>query len=191
MFKNQLKEFILNEEILIKRCINNDRPAQEFLYNQYYQELYLIAMRYLSDHHDAEDAIIVAYTKIFRSLKKFTFQGQGSLGKWIRTILINESIKLLKKRKELYFKDDLQYLNIQTQSANSIEQMQASELFEMIEKLPSGYRTIFNLYVVEGYTHKGIAELLNISESTSKTQLKKARNSLMNSINKEKANGTF
>ena len=186
-----MKELILNEEILIKRCINNDRHAQEFLYNQYYQELYLIAMRYLSNHHDAEDAIIVAYTKIFRSLKKFTFQGQGSLGKWIRTILINESIKLLKKRKELYFKDDLQYLNIQTQSANSIEQMQASELFEMIERLPSGYRTIFNLYVVEGYTHKGIAELLNISESTSKTQLKKARNSLMNSINKEKANGTF
>lgn len=182
---------ILNEEKLIERCLANNRHAQEFLYNQHYQDLYIIAMRYLSDHHDAEDAITLAFTKTYTNLNKFTFQGQGSLGKWIRTILINESIKLLKKRKLINFKEDLQYLNIQTDSANGLEQMLAAELITLIERLPTGYRTIFNLFIIEGYTHKAIAELLHISESTSKTQLKKARSSLMNSINKEKANGTY
>lgn len=186
-----MKELFLNEEKLIERCLERDRHAQEFLYNQHYSALYLIAMRYLSDHHDAEDAIILAFTKVFKNLKKFTFQGQGSLGKWIRTILINETIKLLKKKKELYYKDDLQHLAIKSESANGLEQLQASELLSLIERLPPGYRTIFNLFVIEGYTHKAIADLLKISENTSKTQLKKARNSLQNSINKEQANGTF
>jgi len=93
-----VKELILNEEELVNRCIRNDRHAQEFLYNQFYKDLYLIAMRYLSDHHDAEDTIIQSFTKVFKSIKRFSYKGPGSLGRWIRTILINESIRSLKKR---------------------------------------------------------------------------------------------
>lgn len=171
--------------------MQNDRHAQESLYNNYYKELYLIAMRYLSDHDDAEDAIIQCFTKSFKNLPKFLYQGQGSLGKWIRTILIHESIKLLKKRKQLEYGEDLQFLNVEYKSANALQQMQASDILQMIERLPAGYRTIFNLYVVEGFTHREIAGILKISENTSKTQLKKARMALMKKINEDRAYGTL
>jgi RNA polymerase sigma-70 factor (ECF subfamily) len=186
-----LKELILNEEKLIASCIDNIRHAQESLYNQFYKEMYLLAMRYLSDHNDAEDAVVLSFTKIYKSLKKFNYNGKGSLGKWMRTILIHESIRIIKQRKLLHFSDDLQFINIVSDSANGLQQMQASDIMLMIERLPTGYRTIFNLYVVEGYNHREIGEMLNISENTSKTQLKKARTSLMNKINTENAYGTI
>lgn len=147
-------------------------------------------MRYLSDHHDAEDAIILSFTKIFKNLRKFKYEGQGSLGRWIRTILINESIRLLQKRKQLDFNESLLQISLPNNDANGLQQMQASDILRMIEQLPTGYRTVFNLYVIEGYSHKEIADLLQVSENTSKTQLKKARTSLMNQLNKEKAYGT-
>lgn len=182
---------ILNEEELIKQCAKNDRHAQEFLYNQFYKEFYLIAMRYLSDHHDAEDVIIQAFTRVFKSLNNFSYTGQGSLGKWVRTILINESIRLLKKRSLIQFNEDIKHLDFQNSDANGLQQMQASDITRMIEKLPTGYRTVFNLFVVEGYAHKEIAQMLGISENTSKSQLKKARNHLMNNINEDRAYGTI
>ena len=182
---------ILNEKELITRCINNDRHAHEFLFNQFYQELYLIGMRYLSDHHDAEDVIIQSFTRVFKSLKNFSYTGQGSLGRWIRTILINESIRLLKKRRDIQFSEDLKHIEIQNSDVNGLQQMQASDITRMIEKLPAGYRTVFNLFVIEGYSHKEIAEMLNFSENTSKSQLRKARHHLLNKINEEKAYGTL
>lgn len=181
---------ILNEEELITRCMNNDRHAEEFLFNQHYKNLYLIAMRYLSDHHDTEDVIIQSYTRIFKSLKNFSYTGQGSLGRWIRTILINESIRILKKRSLIQFNEDIKHLEIQNSDANGLQQMQASDITQMIEKLPTGYRTVFNLFVVEGYSHKEIAIMLGISDNTSKSQLKKARTHLMKTINEERAYGT-
>lgn len=186
-----MKELILNEEELIKRCIRHDRHAQESLFNKYYNDLYLIAMRYLSDHDDAEDVIIKSFTKVFKNLKQFTFKGQGSLGKWVRTILINEAIRSLKSRKLIYSTDDIKHLDLPNSDANALQQMQASDIMRMIEKLPTGYRTVFNLFVVEGYSHKEIAQMLDISENTSKTQLKKARNQLMNNIDEEKNYGTI
>lgn len=104
-----MKELILNEENLINKCADNDRHAQEFLYKQFYPELYRIAMRYLSDHHDAEDVVILTFTKIYKNAEKFTYKGQGSLGKWIRTILIHESIRLLKKSSYLHFQAKQHY----------------------------------------------------------------------------------
>lgn len=186
-----VKELILNEEELIRRCVKGDRRAQESLFNQFYQDLYLIAMRYLSDHHDAEDVIIQSFTRVFKSLPRFTYNGPGSLGKWIRTILINEAIRSLKKRRLIQFNEDIQHLNRPTSEANALQQMQAGDILRMIEELPTGYRTVFNLFVVEGYSHKEVAKMLGISESTSKTQLKKARHHLMNTINDKKAYGTI
>lgn len=168
----------------------NDRRAQEFLFNQFYNSLYLIAMRYLSDHHDAEDVVIQSFTRVFKNLQNFSFHGQGSLGRWVRTILINEAIRSLKKRRLIHFNEDLKQLNVPNPEANGLQQMQASDITRMVEKLPTGYRTVFNLFVVEGYSHKEIADMLGVSESTSKSQLNKARKQLMNNIIKESANGT-
>lgn len=143
-------------------------------------------MRYLVDHHLAEDAIIISFTRVFKNLRKFTYQGPGSLGKWIRTILINESIRMLRKRTTIQFDDDLRRLDTTNSDVNGLQQLQAADIMSMIEKLPTGYRTVFNLFVVEGYGHREIAEMLSISENTSKSQLKKARNRLINIINKER-----
>lgn len=186
-----VKELILNEEELIRRCIDNDRHAQEFLFNQFYKDLYLIAMRYLSDHHNAEDVIIQSFTRVFKSLKNFSHSGQGSLGRWVRTIVINESIRLLKKRSLIQFNEDVRHLDFQDSDANGLQQLQASDITRLIEKLPTGYRTVFNLFVVEGYSHKEIARMLGVSESTSKTQLKKARNHLMDNIKEDSTYGTI
>ena len=181
---------ILNEKELINQCIDDNRHAQESLFNQFYNDLYLIAMRYLSDHHDAEDVIIQSFTKVYKNLRKFNYQGPGSLGRWVRTILINEAIRSLTKRRLIQFNEDVINIELEITDANGLEQMQASDIVRMIEKLPTGYRTVFNLFVVEGYSHKEIAVMLGISENTSKSQLKKARNQLMNKINEESNYGT-
>lgn len=185
-----MKELILNEEELIKRCTKGDRHAQEFLFNQFYKELYSIAMRYLSDHHDSEDIIIQSFTRVFKSLKSFSYKGQGSLGRWVRTILINEAIRSLKKRRLIQYNEDIKHLDLPNSDTNALQQMQASDIMRMVGKLPTGYRTVFNLFIVEGYLHKEIAQMLGISENTSKSQLKKARHQLMNTINEESAYGT-
>jgi len=185
-----VKELILNEEELLNRCVKGDRHAQEFLFNQFYKDLYLIAIRYLSDHHDSEDVIILSFTRIFKSMKNFSFKGPGSLGKWIRTILINEAIRSLNKRKLLEYSEDIKHLDLPNSDTNALQQMQASDIIRMIEQLPTGYRTVFNLFAVEGYTHKEIAQMLGISISTSKTQLRKARHHLMDSITRGRTYGT-
>ena len=185
-----MKELILNEEELINRCLKKDRHAQEFLFNHHYWDMYLIAMRYLSDHHNAEDVIIQSFAKVFNKLNRFNYQGQGSLGRWIRTILINESIRLLQKKSLIEFNEDMQQLDTHNTDADSLQQMQASDIMRVIEQLPTGYRTVFNLYIVEGYAHKEIAKMLNISENTSKSQLMKARHQLMININEERHYGT-
>ena len=173
---------IISEEELVRRCIENDRHAQEFLFNKYYDDLYLIAMRYLADHHTAEDAIIQAFTRVFKKLPGYSYRGPGSLGKWVRTILINESIRLLKKRTSVQFNEDLNYLEIEDSEISGLQNLQTADIISMIEKLPAGYRTVFNLYVIEGFAHKEIAGMLGISENTSKSQLKKARHQLMNKL---------
>ncbi len=183
---------ILNEEELLKQCSLGDRHAQEVLFNQYYPDLYRIAMRYVSDHQEAEDVIIQSFTRVYKSLHSFSYNGPGSLGRWVRTILINEAIRSLKKKRLIEFDEDLRHLHLPNPDANALQQMQASDIQRMIEQLPAGYRTVFNLFVVEGYSHKEISQMLGVSESTSKTQLKKARHHLINDINKEKkAYGTL
>jgi len=188
--RGNLKEVIISEEELVRRCIANDRHAQEFLFSKYYNDLYLIAMRYLADHHLAEDAIIQAFTRVFKKLPSYSYQGPGSLGKWVRTILINESIRLLRKSTTVQFSEDLNYLEIENSEVSGLQNLQAADIMRMVEKLPAGYRTVFNLYVVEGFEHKEIAKMLGISENTSKSQLKKARHQLMNKLTEARNYGT-
>jgi RNA polymerase sigma-70 factor (ECF subfamily) len=142
-------------------------------------------MSYLANHHDAEDVLVDSFTKVFRNLSKFQYRGDDSLTKWISTIVINESIRLLNRRKPIKFEEDMATVHSIEVSDDIISNMEAKELYAMIEKLPAGYRTIFNLYVIEGYSHKEIAEMLRISQNTSKSQLSKARKYLINKIKEE------
>ena len=185
-----MKTLIFSEEKLVERCLSQDRKAQATFFERYYAELYRIGMRYLSDHQDTEDVVIQTFTKAFKHLKSFHFNGQGSLGRWIRTILIHESLKLLNKRKAFAFDEPVEEVQVESPITNALQQMEAEDIVRLIERLPSGYRIVFNLYSIEGYSHKEIANLLEISESTSKTQLMKARKSLMQGIAKTKSYGS-
>ena len=183
---------ILGETELVSECIAGKKHAQALLFDKYYEECYVIAMRYLSVHQDAQDVVVKAFTRIFNNLSKFEPRGDGSLGRWIRTILINEALRLLRKRKITYDLDDSDnYLEIKSSAADAVQQMSAEDISQLVEKLPAGYRTVFNLFAVEGYSHAEIAEMLGITVSTSKTQLKKARHHLMSQLNKEEAYGTI
>ena len=186
-----MKELIFNEQELINQCLKNDRLAQELLFNNHYDDLYALAMRYLSDHHDAEDAIICTYTRVYKNLNGFTFQGKGSLGKWIRTILINESIRILKKRNVIRFEKESYQKDIRSLQPDGLQQMHNADIVRLIEQLPAGYRTVFNLFIIEGYSHKEIASILGISENTSKSQLSKARNQLIEKLDGNRSYGTL
>lgn len=184
-----MKTWIISEEKLVERCLKRDRKAEESLYERYYAELYRIGMRYLSDHQDTEDVAIQSFTKVYQNLKSFQYYGKGSLGKWIRTIMINESLKFLQRRKNIAFEEDLGVVETESDNWNALQHMEAEDVLRMIEALPNGYRIVFNLYIIEGYSHQEIAEMLNISENTSKSQLRKARLTLIQALKAEKSYG--
>lgn len=186
-----MKELIFDEQELINQCLQNDRYAQEMLFNHHYDDLYALAMRYLGDHHDTEDAIINSFARVYKNLSGFTFQGKGSLGKWIRTILINESIRILKKRNTLRFENESFQKDVRSMQPDGLQQLHNADIILLIEQLPAGYRTVFNLFIIEGYSHKEIASMLGISENTSKSQLSKARNQLIQKLNGNRSYGTY
>ena len=186
-----MKELIFDEQELIDQCLRNNRKAQELLFSNHYDDLYALAMRYLSDHHDTEDAVIRAFTRVYKNLNGFTYQGKGSLGKWIRTILINESLRILKKRNVMNFENETTEIDSKSVQPDGLQELQNADIIRLIEQLPDGYRTVFNLFVIEGYSHKEIGVMLGISENTSKSQLSKARNQLIGKLEERRSYGTL
>lgn len=165
----------MKEELLIIECKKNKRQAQRQLFDAYYQCGFRLAIRYLGNHHDAEDVIMESFNRIFKGIVKFEFRGEGSLKKWINTLVINESLRFLKQRKLLQFEEDLEVYDNGQAEYFETDTIDPEEVRRLIGLMPGGYRTVFNLYAVEGFSHKDIAELLNISEGTSRSQLNKAR----------------
>ncbi|MGB5429591.1 RNA polymerase sigma factor [Eudoraea sp.] len=174
---------------VIKHCKSGNQIAQGVLFNLHYQQMYNLSMRILSNHHDVEDTLIISFTKVFNSIQKFEYRGDNSLKKWIKTIVINESIRYLKTKNKIRYNESLLEYETNTDYAADIIDIDIEQAFFIIEALPAGYRMVFNLFAIEGYSHKEIAELLNISESTSKSQLRKARMNIIERINKAKKNG--
>jgi RNA polymerase sigma-70 factor (ECF subfamily) len=158
------------EPVLLQGCLQNDRQAQRNLYDRYKDAMYTILFRMLNDEDDAADALQEAFIEVFRSLKRF--QGQSSLGAWIKTIVIRAG--LVKQKKALFFEqlDDRADYN---QPIEWDEHLTGEYLDKAIRKLPEGYRNVFLLVEVEGYTHREVAGLLQIAEGTSKSQLFQAK----------------
>lgn len=175
---------------VIKHCKSGNQLAQSILFNAHYQQMYNLSMRILSNHHDVEDALIVSFTKVFNSIQRFEYRGDNSLIKWIKTIVINESIRQVNaKNKIIYDDEDIPEYAVTMMSESDLYDIDIEHVYSIIEALPAGYRMVFNLFAIEGYTHKEISELLNITESTSKSQLRKARINIIESINKTKKHG--
>ncbi len=168
-----------NQNKLIEDCIAENPKAQKYIYDKYASKFLAVCVRYIGDVQTAEDVLMESIMKIFSNINKF--QNKGSFEGWMRRIVVNESINYIRKNKIIHLSiDKIQIENNDLDDTTNVHS--AENLLKIINKLPDGYRTIFNMYAIEGYKHKEIAELLNISESTSKSQLFKARNILKNEL---------
>lgn len=170
-------------QTVIDRCIKNDRQAQTSLYNFLAPQLLGVCRRYMRDTAEAEDVMQDAFVKIFTSLK--TFKNQGSFEGWAKRIAANRALDVLKKKNRISFERNLELAEIIEFTEEEEQQLDPKEILACMDLLPVGYRTIINLYLVEEFSHREIADKLNISESTSRSQCARARQALLKGI-KEK-----
>ncbi|HKK77632.1 MAG TPA: RNA polymerase sigma factor [Saprospiraceae bacterium] len=162
----------MTEKELIQACRKRKRKAQQKLFDTYSPKMNGVLMRYLRSREDREDVLIEAFFKVFDNLDKF--RGDGSFEGWIRRIVVNEALMFL--RKQHNFNMTLEITDFdQPVRMKVVDHLAAQDILSLMEELPTGYRTVFNLYVIEGYKHREIAELLDISINTSKSQLILAR----------------
>ena len=176
---------MFDEQGILKGCREGKRIAQKQLYERYVSPMLAICLRYSRSRDEAEDLLQEGFLKIFQNIN--TFRNHGSLEGWLKRIMINHALNQYKKNRKVPFTEDVEDIP-ETEILFDNEEMEDSvkvppeKLLEMVQALPEGYKMVFNLFVFEEYTHKEIAETLNISENTSKTQLLKARRQLQKKV---------
>ncbi len=163
----------LSDSDIITGCINGDRKFQKALYEKFSGKMFAVCMRYAGEYTKAEDLMQDGFIKVYRNIEKF--RGEGSFEGWIRRIVVNACIEHFRKKTTLYAIQETDVKSYEYYDHNALESLKQEDIMKMVSELSNGYRTVFNLYVVEGYTHREIGEMLNISEGTSKSQLSRAR----------------
>jgi RNA polymerase sigma-70 factor (ECF subfamily) len=167
----------MTEEVLLQGCMKNDAHAQQVLYYKYSPKMLSVCYRYSKSREDAEDMLQEGFIKVFTQIHKF--ENRGSLEGWILRIIVHTCINHLKKNKKFNEHIDLAYAgDILIKEDNIPAIIQAKQVVESIRSLPMGYRTVLNLYAIEGYSHKEIGFMLEIEESTSRSQYTRAKNML-------------
>ena len=167
---------------IIKGAVAEKKKCQQELYDMYATKMYGLCLQYAKDYDEAQDILQEGFIKIFKNLKQFNFQ--GSFDGWVRRIIINSAIERFRKKNYLYPLVDEMIYNENLVYEDIIDNASAKELISLVQKLSPQYRVVFNLYAIEGYSHKEISEKLGISEGTSKSNLSRARNILQEKINK-------
>lgn len=181
------------ERGLVEQARKGDRGAMKRIYDCYSRYLAATCSRYLPGESDLRDVLQDSFVKIFSSLDKFEFRGEGSLKAWMRQVSVNEALKLIRRRKRndtVEYKWDLPDTQEEDDPEPDVAEVPPSVIQKMIQALPEGYRTVLNLYAFEEKSHKEIAGLLGISESTSASQLHRARALLARQINEYKKKRT-
>ena len=171
-----------NEQQLIEGCKKGNGESQRALYDQYAKRMLVVAMRYSKGQTEAEDILQEAFIKVFQHIKKF--RGDSSLATWIRKIVVNTALNHQRSKLYLFPMVDINELQKPPTEEDTLSDYHFKELLKMIQVLPTGCQIIFNLYVLEGYQHKEIAEMLDISEGTSKSQYARAKALLREMISK-------
>ena len=172
---------ITNDQHLVKACLKGDKRAQRDLYEQYKHLLFKLCLRYARDRQEAEDFLHESFITIFRDLSQY--RANGALGGWLRRVTINTALQQLRKQKRLLYPDtDLSQVPDISEEEALPPLYNMEELISHIQQLPPGYRAVFNLFVVEQYSHKEIAKSLDISVGSSKSQLSKAKAMLRSRI---------
>ena len=170
----------MSESDLIKGCLEGDRRAQEYLYQKFSPKMYGVCLRYAGKAEDAQDILQNGFVKVFKNLHMY--RGDGSFEGWIRRIFVNTAIEHYRRQVNLYPVTENHENLLETKEVSAFDSLSVKDLMKIIQQLSPGYRTVFNLYVVEGYSHKEIAEMIGISEGTSKSQLARAKGVLQNII---------
>ena len=170
-----------SEQELIDLCIKGDRIAQRALYDRLASRMFPLCIRYVGERDTAEDILQDGFVTLFSRLD--SFKGHGSFEGWARKIFVNTALMYLRKKDALKMSDEIETArNLSTDITSQMQNIGYKELMGLITSLPPGFRTVFNMYVIEGYSHKEIADMLNITETTSRTQLSRARTWLQNKI---------
>lgn len=173
---------MLSEQELIDGCRKGDRSVQKALYERYCQKMTVVCMRYSKTTAEAEDILQEGFVKVFQGIKDF--RQESKLETWITRIMVNTALNLQRKKLYLFPMVDVEELDL-PQEELSVSAIHFTQLLEMIQSLPQGCQIVFNLFAIEGYNHKEIAELLKISEGTSKSQYARARSLLQQKLLKE------
>ncbi|MGH2646833.1 MAG: RNA polymerase sigma factor [Ginsengibacter sp.] len=175
----------MTEELMIQGCLDNMATAQEALYNRFSPRMLGVCYRFARNREDAEDMMQEGFIKVFSQIHQF--RNQGALEGWIRRIIVHTCINVLKKNKKFTDSVDLFHANSIYLNENNIPSiLQAKQVVECIRLLPVGYKTVLNLYAIEGYSHKEIASILDIEESTSRSQYTRAKSMLEDVLLKKK-----
>ena len=162
-----------SEKALIKGCRKGKRQAQQQVYETYSPKMFAVCLRYVRHQFDAEEVMTNGFLKVFSKIDQF--KEEGSFEGWIRRIMVNEALNHLRKNKMQQSEVDIENTREVAEYAEAESNLNAEDLMKCVNQLPDGYRTVFNLYAIEGYSHKEIAEQLGISTNTSKSQLSRAR----------------
>lgn len=165
----------MNEEQLVNKCLEKDTLAQKQLFEHYSKRMYGVCLRYSKDMDEAQDVLQMGFIKVFEKLEMY--KHQGSLEGWIRKIIVNTALDNIRKNKKLMNNIEIDKVDYQLHNdeANVLDSLSARDLLKVIQEMPTGFRTVFNMFAIEGFSHKEIAEELNISVSTSKSQFSRAR----------------
>jgi len=175
----------MSEEMLLRGCQENDATAQHELYAKYSPRMLSVCYRYAKTREDAEDMLQEGFIRVFTQIKQF--EARGSIEGWILRVIVHTCINHLKKNKRFSENVDLIFAsNLTLREDNIPSALQAKQVVECIRSLPIGYRTVLNLYAIEGYSHKEIGVLLDIEESTSRSQYTRAKNMLEEILVKRK-----
>lgn len=163
----------ITELDLLKGCLNGDRRMQEELYRRYSPRMYAVCLRYAGKAEEAEDILQEGFIKVFKKMD--SFRGDGSFEGWMRRIFVNTAIEHFRRKRYLMPVTEKEENTIEGKFTSVLDDLGAKDIMALVQELSPGYRTVFNMYVVEGYTHKEIADMLGISEGTSKSQLSRAK----------------
>src|SRR6476620_656998 len=153
----------MTDEQIVQGCIKKDAIAQKHFYERVSKKMMGVCLRYCDNHEESEDVVQNGFVSVFQNIE--TFRGSGSLEGWIRRIMVNTALTNIRKNKKLKLNIELDSVEFMLPSSNYMsESFAAKDLLKIIQTLPTGFRTVFNLYAIEGYSHKEIGEMLGISE---------------------------
>ena len=165
---------MLSEDELIEGCLKGDRKAQQQLYDKYSGVMFAVCLRYMPTTQDAEDALVTGFTTIFSKLEG-----------WMKKLMVHNAISLIRKNAKFFCQDDEDLEHLNDEQPDIISRISAQEIIQLIQTLPDGYRSVFNLYAIEGYSYEEIAQMLNVNIGTVRSQLSKARKTLQEKIKRQ------